>query len=273
MSEQRSSGGGLTHQHKQDTDPDGAWQEVFNSHTDSKVRPCSLSLGEPHALVLAPRSSRLCFRCAELTPRPSHSDPVRSCRPLQPQPKGPQSISLDLKFHNTQFTYGIPEHAASFALQTTSDRGPEGDFIGEPFRLYNLDVYEYLPDSVFGLYGSIPFLLGHSSGEGGRPPRTVGAFWLNAAEMFVDVTNQGSSVDAHWFAESGIVDLFLMPGPAAQDVWGQYAQMTGMPMMPPLFAIAYHQCRWNYKCVRRCPGPLATPHAPKPTALHLSPAL
>jgi alpha 1,3-glucosidase len=22
--------------------------------------------------------------------------------------------------------------------------------------------------------------------------------------------------------------------------------MTGMPSMPPLFSLAYHQCRWNY---------------------------
>jgi mannosyl-oligosaccharide alpha-1,3-glucosidase len=41
----------------------------------------------------------------------------------------------------------------------------------EPYRLYNLDVFEYLHDSPFGLYGSIPLMLAHKAGL------TVGAFW------------------------------------------------------------------------------------------------
>ncbi len=42
---------------------------------------------------------------------------------------------------------------------------------GEPYRMYNLDVFEYLPESNFGLYGSIPVVLAH------KPGLTVGAFW------------------------------------------------------------------------------------------------
>ena len=41
----------------------------------------------------------------------------------------------------------------------------------EPYRLYNLDVFEYTADSPFGLYGSIPFMCAHRVGA------TVGAFW------------------------------------------------------------------------------------------------
>ena len=83
-----------------------------------------------------------------------------------------------------------------------------------------------------------------------RGPRTAAAFWLNAAEQFVDVSAEpggGGGSDAHWWAESGIVDLFLLPGPAPADVWRSYAALTGPPALPPRFALAYHQCRWNYK--------------------------
>ena len=45
----------------------------------------------------------------------------------------------------------------------------------EPYRLYNLDVFEYEHDSPFGLYGSIPVLLAHT------PNATVGAFWCAAS--------------------------------------------------------------------------------------------
>lgn len=41
----------------------------------------------------------------------------------------------------------------------------------EPYRLYNLDVFEYVEDSPFGLYGSIPVMLAHKKGL------TLGVFW------------------------------------------------------------------------------------------------
>ena len=48
--------------------------------------------------------------------------------------------------------------------------GPEGA-LSEPYRLYNLDVFEYLTKSPFGLYGAIPLMLAHRVGQ------TVGLFW------------------------------------------------------------------------------------------------
>ena len=67
--------------------------------------------------------------------------------------------------------------------------------------------------------------------------------------------------ESHWIAESGVIDLFIVLGPTPKDVFHQYAVLTGipiylsshfishllgMPELPPLFALAYHQCRWNY---------------------------
>lgn len=162
------------------------------------------------------------------------------------KPHGPQAISADVTFHSMQHVYGLPERASSFSLKDTFD---EENPISEPYRLYNLDVFEYEHDSPFGLYGSIPLLLAHKAGL------TVGALWLNGAEMFVDVSSERSSFltgkhvvsrQSHWIAESGIVDFFFMPGPSPADVTKQYAQLTGTASMPPMFGISYHQCRWNY---------------------------
>ena len=47
---------------------------------------------------------------------------------------------------------------------------------GEPYRLYNLDVFQYELYNRMALYGSVPVLLAHSS------LRDLGIFWLNAAE-------------------------------------------------------------------------------------------
>lgn len=52
---------------------------------------------------------------------------------------------------------------------------------GEPYRLYNLDTFAYPVRSHLGLYGSVPLLLAHNA------ERTLGIFWLNASETFVNV--------------------------------------------------------------------------------------
>lgn len=69
------------------------------------------------------------------------------------KPNGPQAIALDFAFPAAQVLFGIPEHADSFALKSTVG--------GEPYRLYNLDVFEYELDNGMALYGSVPVIYGH----------------------------------------------------------------------------------------------------------------
>ncbi|XP_026195500.1 neutral alpha-glucosidase C isoform X2 [Anabas testudineus] len=162
---------------------------------------------------------------------------------------GPSSIGADLCLHGFNHVYGLPEHADSLQLRDTRD--------GEPYRLYNLDVFAYGVYSRFGLYGSVPLLLAH------KPDRTLGVFWLNASETFVNLRyspadgqdDQTPSVekrclqpetDVHWLSESGVIDCMVLLGPSPQQLFSQYAQLTGYQAMPPLFALGYHQCRWNY---------------------------
>lgn len=53
----------------------------------------------------------------------------------------------------------------------------------DPYRLYNLDVFEYELNNPMALYGSIPYMVAHSS------QHTVGVFWHNAAETWVDISS------------------------------------------------------------------------------------
>lgn len=48
-------------------------------------------------------------------------------------------------------------------------------------------------------------------------------------------------------SEAGVIDIFFTLGPKPADVLRQFTTLTGRPALPPLFAIAYHQCRWNYQ--------------------------
>ncbi|XP_052767402.1 neutral alpha-glucosidase AB-like isoform X1 [Mya arenaria] len=168
------------------------------------------------------------------------------------KPYGPSSVGVDVSFPGYEYVYGIPEHAESMALKTTKS--------GDPYRLFNLDVFEYELYNPMALYGSVPVMLAHNE------KRTVGVFWHNAAESWVDissntadknflskiadivggVSNEIPQTDTHWISESGVIDVFIMMGPSAYDVFYQYAQLTGTTNLPPMFAVSYHQCRWNY---------------------------
>lgn len=165
---------------------------------------------------------------------------------------GPSSIGLDVTFHGSarapRGLYGIPEHASDFLLKNTLEDEDDGEagkrkVLTDPYRLYNLDVFEHELDNPMALYGSIPVLVAPNAHN------TVGMFWFNPTETFVDIeTHEATGAKkSHWISESGVFDLFLFAGPTAADFFGQYASLTGHAPQPPMFAIAYHQCRWNYK--------------------------
>ncbi|KAK4054515.1 glucosidase II [Microbotryomycetes sp. JL201] len=178
-----------------------------------------------------------------------------------PKPKGPESLSLDITFPGYEHVYGIPQHASSLSLKQT--RGGTGAY-DDPYRLYNLDVFEYDADSEMAIYGAIPFMKAHRAGS------TVGVFFVSGSEIWVDITKAPTSKEVshkfkkakaaqpadhgpaamttttHWMAESGILDLLVFLGPSSDTIVDQYTSLTGRTPLPQFFATAYHQCRWNY---------------------------
>ncbi|KAJ8707977.1 hypothetical protein PYW08_010343 [Mythimna loreyi] len=165
------------------------------------------------------------------------------------KPRGNEAVSLDISFPEADHVYGIPEHTDKFSLHTTTS--------GEPYRLFNLDVFEYDLDSRMAIYGAVPVMYSHGT------KRSAGVFWHNSAETWVDVVNYADStvvsslvnlvtggqkrrVDARFMSESGIVDVFVFLGEKPADLFRQYTALTGTAPLPPKFSLAYHQCRWNY---------------------------
>ena len=45
----------------------------------------------------------------------------------------------------------------------------------------------------------------------------------------------------------GELDLYLLLGPTPTEVVQQLTKLTGRPLMPPLWALGYHQSRWGYR--------------------------
>uniref|UniRef100_A0A663LK86 Uncharacterized protein n=1 Tax=Athene cunicularia TaxID=194338 RepID=A0A663LK86_ATHCN len=152
---------------------------------------------------------------------------------------GPSSVGMDFSLHGFDHVYGIPQHTETLLLKNTSD--------GDAYRLYNLDIFGHKIHDKIGIYGSVPLLLAH------KPNRTSGIFWLNSSETLVDINTKTAKqravplTDVRWMSESGIIDVFLLMGPTAFDLFKQFAQLTGTQALPPLFSLGYHQCRWNYE--------------------------
>ncbi|KAI5865631.1 glycoside hydrolase family 31 protein [Durotheca rogersii] len=166
------------------------------------------------------------------------------------KPRGPESVALDITFFGYEHVYGIPGHTGPLSLKET--RGGEGNY-AEPYRLYNSDVFEYILDSPMTLYGAIPII------QAQRKDSTVGVFWLNGAETWIDITKAKETKNplalggtdnintrTHWISETGQMDVFVFLGPTPHDITKNYAELTGTTAMPQEFSIAYHQCRWNY---------------------------
>ncbi|KAJ8934325.1 hypothetical protein NQ314_013365 [Rhamnusium bicolor] len=117
-------------------------------------------------------------------------------------------VALDFIFPHALRAYGLPEHAEKLSLRTTTNGS-------EPYRLYNIDRAGYEVNSPQGLYGSIPVL--YALGKN----ITVGVFWQNSAQTFVDITNNETGIETYFMSES-------------------------VAPLPQMFSLGHHQSRYSY---------------------------
>lgn len=148
-------------------------------------------------------------------------------------PLGPESLGLDFTFPGFKNVYGIPEHADSFNLKDTVGTS-------HPYRLYNVDIFEYETDSRLPMYGSIPFMLAL------KPDASIGVFWVNSADTFIDIQRDQDTTQTHWISENGVMEFIIMTGSTPLEINKKYTEITGPVQLPQLASLGYHQCRWNY---------------------------
>lgn len=99
------------------------------------------------------------------------------------------ALAFDVDWLEADQVYGIPEHATRLALPSTLNASA---YLSDPYRLYNLDVFDYELHSTMALYGSIPFMMGHSTD---RKVGSLGLLWSNPTEMWIDVQHESVSED------------------------------------------------------------------------------
>jgi len=153
------------------------------------------------------------------------------------KPHGPASLGMDVTFAGeVPNLFGLPEHATKAALP----------FYEEPYRFFNLDVFEYEIDEPMALYGAVP-LLWAIHRAGGKSVAS-GFLWINPSETFVKLERgeEKGPAQSWWVSESGVIDIAMFAGPTPRSVSSQFHSLTGLAPLPPLWALGKHQCRWNY---------------------------
>jgi alpha-glucosidase len=109
---------------------------------------------------------------------------------------------------------------------------------GKKFLNWGTDTYGFAKEQD-PLYRNIPFYYGLHHGIG------YGIFFDNSFETFFDFGCETSGISS-FYAMGGEMNYYFIYGPELISVTEQYAQLTGTPELPPVWALGYHQSKWSY---------------------------
>lgn len=109
---------------------------------------------------------------------------------------------------------------------------------GKRLEMWGSDYYAFKPDSD-PLYKNIPFFMGMNNGA------QYGIFFDNTMRSYFDF----GAMDPNrliFGADGGTMDYYFLCGHNAVDTVRLYTRLTGLPPMPPLWTLGYHQSKWSY---------------------------
>jgi alpha-glucosidase len=112
------------------------------------------------------------------------------------------------------------------------------DRTGHAFVLWNSDTGNY-QESTTPMYKSVPFYIA------ARPGSACGILLDNSWRSSFDFGQARRDVIA-FGAEGGPAEYYVLPGADARAVLQSYAHLTGLPPLPPRWALGYHQSRYSY---------------------------
>ncbi|KAH0788482.1 glycosyl hydrolase [Histomonas meleagridis] len=148
-----------------------------------------------------------------------------------PIPHGASAVATDFTFlGESVHLSGLCERASPLNLSDTVD----------PIRLFNTDAFKYKYDNPIHIYGSVPFVMSHNT------QHTTGLFWMNSSDTYASIKTTEIGRNLHLISETGFLDFLLFSG-SFSDIMRKFTRITGRPLMPPIFSLGYHQCKWGYK--------------------------
>jgi alpha-glucosidase len=146
------------------------------------------------------------------------------------------------EFHGNTFRVykKMPADEHYFGL---GDKAGSLDRRGQSFRLWNTDAFLF-QESTDPIYKSIPFFITMRGG------RAAGVLLDNTWSTSFDFGRVERNMYS-FGAEGGPVDYYVFYGPGPKQVVRTYAWLTGLPPMPPLWALGFQQSRFSYESESR----------------------
>jgi alpha-glucosidase len=176
------------------------------------------------------------FRTATLDVR-VESSPLRVIiRDLAGSVISADAVGRPVKFQLDGFSISkqMPADEHYFGL---GDKTGSFDRRNQAYTLWNTDIGPQ--ESVDPLYKSVPFFLAISG------TRSYGMFLDNTWRTWFDFGKQARDAISLG-AEGGPLDYYFLYGPTPKQVVESYAYLTGMPPLPPLWALGFQQSRYSY---------------------------
>lgn len=118
------------------------------------------------------------------------------------------------------------------------DKASHTNLKGKRVNNWVTDSYAYGKDQE-PLYKSIPFFVGlHNDAA-------YGIFFDNSFSTYFDFAHERRNVTSFW-ADGGEMNYYFFYGPKISQVVEAYTDLTGVPELPPLWALGFHQSKWSY---------------------------
>ena len=118
------------------------------------------------------------------------------------------------------------------------DKASHTNLKGKRVNNWATDSYAYGKDQE-PLYKSIPFYVGLHNNI------AYGIFFDNTFKTHFDFAHERRNTTSFW-ADGGEMNYYFFYGPKMSQVVEAYTNLTGVPELPPLWALGFHQSKWSY---------------------------
>jgi len=139
---------------------------------------------------------------------------------------GGNVVKMSKVCHTGESYYGMGDKASHTNLK------------GKRVNNWVTDSYAYGKDQE-PLYKAIPFYVGLKQNI------AYGIFFDNSFSTYFDFANEKRNVTSFW-ADGGELNYYFFYGPQMNQVVESYTNLTGVPELPPLWALGFHQSKWSY---------------------------
>lgn len=139
---------------------------------------------------------------------------------------GHQVMCTKFRRHHDEAYFGLGDKSGSLNLAF------------HRYTLWNSDCYGFDQYSD-PLYKSVPFFAAVHQGE------AWGIFFDNAFRSIFDFGASNNQLIS-FGADGGEMDYYFIYGPLLRDVTARYTRLTGLPEMPPRWALGYQQSKMSY---------------------------